>query len=891
MPSHHLWNIVPPLLLFSSLAVAQNTVGAPRLLTAHRLKEPVTIDGKLQESVWQEPGTRGFTQREPREGEPATEETEVWIAYDDNALYIATRMYDSRPDSIIGRLARRDENTESDKIVVSIDAAFDKRTAYYFGVNPAGAIEDGTLFNDSQLGSWDGVWDVAVHTDELGWTAEFRIPYSQLRFARHDRYVWGIEFNRRIQRKHEESFLVLHPRNDQVRVSRFSELHGIEGIEPPARIELMPYAVSTAKFLEKPPPHPFNANRSDPFVWGRDYALRVGGDAKIGLSGDRTLDITLNPDFAQVEVDPAVVNLTAYEVRFDEKRPFFVEGSNILRFGRGGAVSLQDFNWRDPNFFYSRRIGRAPQGSVTHSGFQNIPDRTTILGAAKVSGKIDNTWSIAALSAITDREYGEVDSAGVRFRDEIEPLAFFGVVRTQKEFNEARQALGMIATAMGRNYRDERLRNIMNDRAFSGAIDGWFFLDAEREWVVTGWAGVSTVAGSQTRLLALQQSPQHYFQRPDADHVEVDSNATTMTGWASRIWFDKVKGNFIFNAAIGAIHPKFETNDAGFLNFADYINAHLYTGYQTFEPDAIFRWKIFTTAALQEYDFGGFRIGGNYRASYEWQFLNYWGGYLSAGYTPESYDDQRTRGGPLMKALSSQFLSAALYSDSREALRGTLAFTGATGASGGWQYNYSLSLSWKATRTINLSFNPSLLRVHQVAQYITSIADPYAASTYGRRYIFGVLDQTQVSASLRLNWTFTPRLSLQLYAQPLLSTGQYSDIKELAQPRTFSFNHYNRLPSLITFNNNRYTIDPDGPVRPAPSFTLFNPDFNFKSLRLNAVLRWEFSPGSTLYLAWTNQKVDFENHGEFRFGKDLSTLLRDRPENVLSVKMTYWWGK
>lgn len=888
----HSRHILPPLLIIVSsfFSAAQNSSPAPRKLTAQRVTGSITIDGRLTESVWQGAGTRGFVQREPDEGVPASEDTEVWVAYDDDALYVAARMYDSRPDSIIGRLARRDENSESDKLSVGIDAAFDKRTAIYISVNPAGAIEDGTLYNDSQLGAWDGVWEVGVNTDERGWTAEFRIPYSQLRFTKQQRYVWGIEFARRIQRKNEESYLTLHPRNDKVRVSRFAELHGIEGIEPPARIEILPYVVSTGKFLEHPPVHAFNVGRKDPFVFGRDYQATVGADAKIGLGGEMTLDATLNPDFAQVEVDPAVVNLTAYEVRFDEKRPFFIEGSNILRFGRGGAVSLQDFNWSDPNFFYSRRIGRAPQGSVTHSGFRHIPDRTTILGAAKVSGKIDNTWSIAALSAVTGREYGKVDSAGVRFEDEVEPLTYYGIVRTQKEFNDARQALGIIATAMGRRFREDRLRDIMNDRAFSGGVDGWVFLDNEREWVVTGWAGLSTVSGTQRRMLALQQSPQHYFQRPDAEHVEVDPNATTMTGWASRVWLDKVKGNFIFNAAIGAIHPKFETNDVGFLNFADYVNAHIYTGYQNFEPDEIFRWKIFTTALLQEYNFGGYRIGGNIRAAFEAQFLNYWGGYISGGYTPESYDDQRTRGGPLMKALRSQFFSAGFYSDGRKALRGFLSFIGASGASGGWQYSYGLTLTWKAWKTVNVSFNPSLLRVYQVAQYITSIADPYATETYGRRYIFGVLDQTQLSASLRLNWTFTPKLSLQLFMQPLLSTGRYSDLKELAAPRTFTFNHYNRLPSIMTFSNNRYTIDPDGPVRPAPVFTLGNPDFNFKSLRLNAVLRWEYSPGSTLYVAWTNQKVDFENHGDFRFGTDLSKLLRDRPDNVFSVKMTYWWG-
>jgi hypothetical protein len=886
---HHIVNICSLLFVFSSLAFSQSQ---RRTLSAVRSTESISIDGKLTETLWQRAGTRGLIQRQPNEGAAASEETEIWVAYDDHALYIAARMYDSSPDSIVGRLARRDDDSESDNLSIGLDPALDRRTGYYFSVNPAGAILDGTFFNDTgNNGSWDGVWEAASAIDNQGWTAEFRIPFSQLRFPRKDRYVWGIEVARQIQRRKEESYLVLHARTDQVRVSRFSDLIGIEGIEPPERIEVLPYAAGTGKFVEQPPVDAFNNGRTDPFVWGRDYKANIGADAKIGLAGDVTLDLSLNPDFAQVEVDPAVVNLTAYETRYDEKRPFFIEGSHILNFGRGGAPSLNDFNWRDPNFFYSRRIGRAPQGDVTHSGFMNIPDRTTILGAAKVSGKIDNTWSIVALSAVTAREYGDVDSAGKRFSDEVEPLTFYGVIRTQKEFNQARQALGMVGTFAGRNLRGGRLQGLLNERAFSGAVDGWSFLDENKDWVVTGYAGGSYVEGSVARMLALQQSSQHYFQRPDAGHVHLDLNATSLRGYMTRVWIDKVRGNWIFDAAFGAISPGFETNDAGFLNFADYINTHLYIGYQWFDPDAVFRYKILTATALREYDFGGNRTGETYIASTELQFLNYWGGSLSLGYNAESFDNQRTRGGPLMKALSSQFLVASAYTDARGRMSGSLSFTGATGASGGWQTATTLSLSWKPSKTVGMSLSPSLVRVFQKAQYVTTQTDPLATETFGRRYIFGLLDQTQVSASLRMNWTFTPKLSLQLYAQPLLSTGSYNELKELAKPSTYSFNKYGEGTSSISFANDLYTVDPDGTLGPAQPFTFANPNFNYKSLRVNAVLRWEYSPGSTFYLVWTNEKLDYEVNGDFQLGRDFSTLLRDRPDNVVAVKMTYWWGR
>lgn len=875
-----------------SHALCQQQPNPSRVIIAVRATEPIRVDGRLMEDIWQRKGEEGFVQREPDEGAKSSQRTAAWIAYDSDALYVAVRLFDAHPDSIIGRVSRRDQDSESDEVGVGIDAARDKRTAHYFIVNPAGAITDGTFSNDTQTDSdWDGVWDVGTQIDSEGWSAEFRIPYSQLRFPKRDHYVWGVEIYRRIKRRNEDSYLVLHPRTDPggVRVSRWIEIRGIEGIEPPARVELLPYITTTGKFIEPPPVDPFNNGRSDPFKLRRDYPVNIGADAKIGLAGDVTLDASLNPDFAQVEVDPAVVNLTAYEIRYQEKRPFFIEGSNILRFGRGGASTLQDFNWRDPSFFYSRRIGRAPQGSVTHPGFREIPDRTTILGAAKVSGKITDTWSFAALSAVTDREYGRVDSAGVEFRDEIEPLTFYGIVRTLKEFNEARQAIGVLGTMVQRDLRDPRLKNLLNNRALSLGIDGWTFLDENKVWVITGWAGASYVSGSADRLLALQRSPQHYFQRPDAGHVEVDPNATSMAGWSSRVWLDKVIGNWIFNAAIGAIHPKFETNDAGFMTNADYINAHIYGGYEWWEPDDIFRTKGLKAAVVREYNFGGYKTGETYQAFLNGQLLSYWGANLGFGYNAETYDDQRTRGGPLMKYLPSWFGNFGVWSDSRRPLYGSFSASYSKGESGGWISSFGLGLNWKISNTLTVSGGPDFFRNHAAAQYVTILQDALATHTYGYRYVFGTLDQKQLSATLRVNWTFTPKLSFQLYVQPLLSTGAYSGIKELARPSTFSFNRYGEGASTVSLVDNLYTIDPDGPG-PASSFSIWNPDFNYKSLRANAVFRWEYSPGSTIYFVWTNEKVDFENSGQFEFGRDVRTLLRDRPDNVFSIKLTYWFN-
>lgn len=835
-----------------------------RTFEAVRVTSPVFVDGVLNEPVWARAGISGLIQREPHEGEPASEKSEIWFAYDDDALYVAARLSDSAPDSILGRLVRRDAEFQSDFVRIGIDPNLDRNTAYYFGTNPSGSINDGIYYDDNKTDdSYDPIWDVAVGRDDRGWTAEFRIPFSQLRFEARENATWGVEVLRRIHRRNEESLLVLHPRNDDIRVSRWCLLTGLRNITPPPRIEIMPYAATTGKFLPAPPVAAFNQGRKDPFVFGRDYSLNLGADAKIGLSGDFTLDASLNPDFAQVEVDPAVVNLTAFETYYAEKRPFFIEGSSILAFGRGGAASFVDFNWTDPDFFYSRRIGRAPQGTVTHDGFQDIPDRTTILGAAKVSGKTNSGWSLAALTALTDGEYGEVDSAGTRFREQIEPLTAYAVVRGKKQFDGSRQAVGIIGTFVERDLSEPALAGGLSKRALSAGVDGWTFLDEANEWVLTGWSGFTRVEGSREYLLRLQQSPGHWFQKPDASHLKVDSGATSLTGWAGRAWLAKDKGNWRFSAALGAIHPGFESNDLGFHTYTDVINMNLYTAYLWFEPDPVFRTKSLSLAGLREYNFGGFKIGETYYLNAAGELLSYWGGSLYLGYNVEVYDDRRTRGGPLMKSLSSWFLFLSLYSDLREDVYGFLSLSADRGKSGGWDYSVSATLSWKISTALNLSVAPAYSRNYVVAQYLTAFPDPLATATYGTRYIFGVLDRKTLSAELRLNWTFTPKASFQLYLQPYFTAGDYGDFHSLARPATFSFDPF---------------------VYPG------NPDFNFRSLRANAVFRWEYRPGSTLYLVWTNEKAHFEEqNGQFSLSRDFAAMMRSRPANVLALKLTYWW--
>ncbi|MGH6692210.1 MAG: DUF5916 domain-containing protein, partial [Gammaproteobacteria bacterium] len=470
--------MIPVALLAATLQTAAQLAAAPTpradssaaavaAVRAVRVGEPLSVDGRLDDPAWAgaEPVTR-FTQRIPREGDPATERTEVRLLYDDDALYVGARLHDTAPDSVVALLARRDRIVSADRFTVFIDAYHDRRSGFYFGVNAAGTLYDGTLYNDDwNSDTWDGVWDARVTRDALGWTAEMRIPYSQIRFERREVHVWGVNYKREIARRNEQSYLVIQPNNASGFVSRFADLVGIERVSPPARLEVLPYITARAEYLDH--------NTGDPFNDGSRLGSNVGADFKLGIGSNLTLDATANPDFGQVEVDPAIVNLSDVETFFEERRPFFIEGGTIFtNFGFGGANDFWGFNWGGGDFLYSRRIGRAPQGSVPAADYSTTPSGANILGAAKLTGKI-GSWNLGALNAVTSREHARMDVGGVRSRAEVEPLSWYGVTRVQKEFGRGRHGLGFIGTGAVRAFGDPRLRDEVNANAFVLGVDGW----------------------------------------------------------------------------------------------------------------------------------------------------------------------------------------------------------------------------------------------------------------------------------------------------------------------------------------------------------------------------------------------------------------------------------
>jgi len=872
--------LVIPIFLWSKAP----EVPAQKTVEAVKADGQIIIDGLLDEKIWESRGYNDFIQSDPIDGAKPSEKTMVWIAYDEKALYVAGLFYDSQPEAIVKRLGRRDDFVDSDWFIFAVDPYYDRRTGYKFAVNPAGSIVDWALYNDiSSDKTWDGIWDWSTHVDEKGWTVEIRIPYNQLRFPKKNQYIWGVNFQRIIKRKNETINFVWIPKEESGYVSHFAKLVGIKNINPGRHIEFLPYSVAETRFSPSEPGNPFET--------GENYIGNIGFDLKVGLKSNLTLDTTANPDFGQVEVDPAVINLSAYETYYQEKRPFFIEGSSIFNaFGEAGSQINININWSSPALFYSRRIGRHPQGFVSRNGYVNFPDRSTILGAFKLTGKVANGWNLGFINAFTAREYAEIDSNGERFKEEVEPFSYYGVLRTQKEFNDGAQGFGFIATSIARDLRNENLKNILNKKAFSLGLDGWTYLDTNKIWLLYGWMGTTRIEGTRDDILRLQQTSLHYFQRPDSTHVKLNEDATSLSGWGGRFTLNKQKGNFLFNMAIGVLSPGFDPNDAGFQHgSSDTINFHILLGYYWPHPGKLLRsWDI-AVAPFRNYDFGANKTWDGYLLIADAQLLNYWELGTMLAYNPKTISNDLTRGGPLAIIPSGRQINFNINSDSRKPIIVSAFSSYYLRPSEGVSWDCNVSLRWKPRSNVSFSLGPGYQFHSSKIHWVTRVNDPLMTETYGTRYVFGKLEQIMPFAEIRLNWTFSPKLSLQLYLQPFLGVGKYDEFKELARPKSFEYNIFGENQSTITFSEERYTVDPDGPG-PAPSFSFYDPDFNLKSLRGTMVFRWEYHPGSALYLVWTQNRADHANPGDFNFNRDLEDLFTAPGDNIFLLKISYRWN-
>jgi hypothetical protein len=876
----------PPPIAEQAAAAARLRHAGGRLapsVAAVRLTRPVVLDGRLDEAVWQGAGAGDFRQVEPRDGDPASERTEVWVAHDEAALYVAARLHDGEPGAVVGRLARRDAETSSDLFDVAIDSYHDHRTVFRFGVNPAGVRTDGVTANDTDLAdaSWDPVWDVGTRADSAGWTVEMRIPFSQLHFAGGREATWGINFTRFIQRRGETVRWSWAPNSEPGYASHFGHLTGLGDVPAPRHLELTPYLVARGDYDSAADPR-------DPFDPGRLHRASAGLDLKYGVTSDLTLVATVNPDFGQVEADPAEVNLSVFESFFEERRPFFVEGANILQFGVGASGSV----FGAPQLFYSRRIGRAPSRSVSlPDAWVEEPEATTILGAAKLTGQTHG-WSVGVLSALTAREEARVQLAdGDRTRTPVEPLGHYGVLSLRRNFRGGRSGVGVMATSVQRERLPEELA-FLRRSAHTAGVD-FFHRFAGQRYSVGGTASGSWVAGDTLAMLLAQRSSARYFQRPDQDYVSVDSAARGLGGWALSLTGGKVAGAWTWGSDLFAYSPGFEINDAGFQNSADRLFHGVRLTHRWLRPTRWFRSASASLNGSQQWNFGGTRIARGLFPSASVQLHNQWSVYASGNVAFASLNDRVTRGGPLVLVPQQWTLSTTVVSDPRGAVTGSLSADVTENRSGGYSRGLSADVTFRPTTAATISLAPSLRRLHSAAGYVGERADPTATATYGRRYLFGALDQELWDLTVRADWALTPSATLQLHAQPFVSTADYYGHREFVAPGEFRFRDFGRDgQSTIAYDaeRDRYTADPDG-AGPAAPLSFADPSFRLRSLRTNLVLRWEYRPGSIVYLTWAHGRSTMLDDALFRPTRELGDLLGDEQRNRVTVKMSYWLSR
>ncbi|HJQ40100.1 MAG TPA: DUF5916 domain-containing protein [Thermoanaerobaculia bacterium] len=843
--------VIPAVLLaLAPLAHAANWPDRP-VLHAVRVTTPPSIDADLSDAAWQSaPEFTDFTQHDPEDGAPPTMRTSIRVVYDDKAIYFGAKMDDPGPPTAL--LVRRDNFGTFDFLSINIDSQHDRLSGNAFTITPANAQLDSVLFNDiSEDVAWDGVWDSATKVVADGWIAEVRVPFSQLRFPDKPSHVWGLNITRRTVRNNEWVRIVNTRKGETGFVSHFADLDGLEGIRRGRPFELVPYGVARSDVRSR-------FDRSDPFLDQRAQRADAGLDLKYALTSNLTLTGTINPDFGQVEVDPAVVNLSQFETFYPEKRPFFTEGLNIFRFGDSPASSHFSFFF-SPSVFYSRRIGRSPQAGVD-AEFVTSPADTTILGAAKVTGKLPHGWTVGVLDALTDAERARFVDGERSGRQQVEPMTNYFVSRITKEIG-ANSRVGMMVTSVNRRLSDE-LEPLLRENALTAGIDGftWF---GRRSWIFEWMTAQSRVSGSEEAIALTQTSPSRYYQRPDAGHVEFDPARTSLSGYAGRAMVSKQTGLWRPIVQVAAFSPGFETNDAGFMLRTDMISSQAILQYVNQQPTKRSRERYLWTGVWNNRNFDGDNIENGVFADLFGTWQNYWTYRAALFVASPGINDQATRGGPVVRSPANWSSDQSIGSDDRKRFFVTVDGHLEGNEEDSWARTLGVGLNYRPASNLTLRVTPSYSRSHAFNQYVTQFDDPAATGTFGRRYVFAELEQHSFELGTRADWTLSSRLSLQLYLQPFIASGDFHDYHSLARARTRDY-------------------------APVDSTGVTDPDFNFRSVRGSAVLRWEFRPGSALYVVWNENRADVVPVGNFRFGRDFRAIPTAPSHDVFLVKVSYW---
>ena len=807
----------------------------------------IRLDGRLDDEAWAKvvPLT-DFVQKEPNEGAPPSDRMEVRFAYDDGALYVGARMFSSQP--IQAPLGRRDEGDQAEHLNVSLDTYLDRRTSSTFGVTATGVRLDFFHRSDNfwaEDETFNPVWQARTAVDGQGWTAELWIPFAQLRFNDGDPQVWGLQVRRWVPSRNEEVFWSPVLRTDERWASLFGDLAGITGIRPRRRLEILPYVGTNSRLVGSSDP-------GDPFTSGANLSGRVGADVKMGLGSNLTLEATVNPDFGQVEADPAEVNLSAFETFFQERRPFFIEGANLLT----GNVD---------NYFYSRRIGASPVGRA-NGDFVEYPGPTTILGAAKLSGRLQSGTSIGILGAVTDEESARIFDNLQFGRVRVAPRTAYGVARIQQEFGPPGSTIGIMATTVHRQLSPgDPLTSLLTKNAFTVSGDSVMrFGDYEMQ----GYLGVTHVGGEPAVLQRLQRSSARYFQRPDVDYVTFDPLRTSMSGAKGGVSIERQNSrHWGFESEVAFESPEFETNDIGRLTTGDGVQVSGEVEYQETTPGRWYREFALTLAQQQEWNFGGDHQIARLEPGGTVTLPNFWEVTFGTQFNFRRQDLRLTRGGPSMERPPSWESTLEIESSEASQTRVNADFAYGRTEGGGLLFMAETGFTLRPAPQWQVSISPSYEREVDAQQYVTTLRGG-RPETFGSRYIFGHIDRSTFASELRLNYTFKPDLNLDFYAEPFAASGHYHRVGELLAARS----------SVLL------------PVDPAALNLDDDLDFSVRSFRSNLVLRWEWRPGSTFYLVW---QQDREADQRFRARASVADMFRSigaRGDNFFAMKVSYWFS-
>ena len=853
----------------------QDTTYSKRSFTAVEVQVPPEIDGTLDDDAWNAvPWEGGFQMFEPYDDRPSSQDTRFKVIFDKDNIYVGMRAFDTAPDSIVSQLTRRDD-IDGDVMAFQFDSYHDLQTAFTFFVSAAGSKADMYMSSDGQNEdeTWDAIWWVKTRIDDQGWTLEAKIPFSQLRFDRSSGGIWGFQAAREIYRNNETSLWQPISREAPGWVHLMGEINGLENIDPRKQADITPYVVAGSEWYKAEPENPFRSK-------GVDRQFNAGVDAKLGITNNFTLDLTVNPDFGQVEADPSQVNLTAFETFFREQRPFFIEGNNIFDYPL--AVHNMD------NLFYSRRIGRSPHNypDLEEGEYADVPAATTILGAAKITGKTKDGLSLGIMESVASREKATIDYGTGERTESVEPLTNYFTGRVLKEFDKGNTRIGGIITSTNR-FIDEEQLDYLHTSAYSGGLDFQQFF-ADRSYDLSVSLIGSNVRGSEEALIQTQRSSVHFFQRPDAAYLTLDSTRRSLNGYGGSLSFGKQSGRLNFRGFLNFTSPGLELNDLGFLTSSDEIIQMFWIGYSFNEPFSIFRQVSLNLNQWNGWDFGGVHQIAGFNINGHSQFKNLWNAHFFWGMDSELISNSTLRGGPSMKMPAQTNAQFAISTNSRKKLSFELDGELSKGFEGSSsQYGIEMEVSYKPISNLSIGLYPEFGTRWSQMQYVDQ-QEPDGVE----RYIFGSIDQRTFSMSLRFDLILTPEMTIQFWGQPFIASGDYTDFKYITDPQadkftdrfhTYTSQEINYLEDWGVFDVNETAT--------GLNYQIDNPDFNLKEFLSNLVFRWEYRPGSYLYLVWSQTRSGADPWGSFHFGEDFSDMWDIHPANVVLLKLSYRIGR